>query len=260
MCCCHQELTAPCFTTQSFPHLQPCAAEHQHLGMVRAGQLQNVVPELCMPHGQPPPLLLSQMDATTARTLSSNKGLWKLMSYGHRSVGLSVPSANSAWPFSSVLPSARLVFTSCCNLLLLFSPSWEYNTCTRGNTGKSFNGKSNPWSRQRFKSLWFWKAPQQEQVLPLTQTGANCRISSGLQALLFMAMSTKSVAALCSQWPHTQRGLSLAVLYRKPGHRVNDTLMFPFKARVVWQWRLLVNCCMFLPPAFLQLAIKLTDL
>lgn len=163
-------------------------------------------------------------------------------------------------PSKCVGEDAGLVFTPCCHLLSVFTAELECNMGTRGNTGKSFNGKSNPWSRQRFKSLWFWKAPQQVQVLPLTQTGANCRIGSGLQALFFMVMSTKSVTALCSRWPHTQRGLSLAVLYRKPGHGVNDTVMFPFKATVVWQWRLLVNCCMFLLPAFLQLAIKLTDI
>lgn len=127
------------------------------LGMVRAGQLQNVVPELGMPHGQPPPLLLSRVDATTARTISNNKGVWKLMSCGHRSVGLSVPSANSAWPFSSVLPSARLVFSSCCNFLLLFSPRWEYNTCTRGNIGKSFNGKATPGAGRGLKVSGFEK-------------------------------------------------------------------------------------------------------
>lgn len=93
---------------------------------------------------------------------------------------------------------AMPVFASCCNFLLCFPPSLVYNKCTCGNTGKSLKGKSNPWSRHKFKSLRFWKALQQEQVLPLTQTGANCRIGSDLQALFLMVMSIKSLTALCS--------------------------------------------------------------
>lgn len=58
---------------------------------------------------------------------------------------------------------------------------------------------------------------------------------------------------------HTKRSF-IAVLYRKPGHWVNDTLMFPFKARVVWQWRLLVYCRTFLLPTILQLANNFTNI
>lgn len=58
---------------------------------------------------------------------------------------------------------------------------------------------------------------------------------------------------------NTKRSL-IAVLYRKPGHRVNDTLMFPSKARVVWQWRLSVYCHTFLLPAILQLANNFTNI
>lgn len=63
---CATEGCQPRFTTQSFPHLQPWPAEHQHQHHLPAWhQLQNVVPELCSAagaqwhspgcHGQPPP-------------------------------------------------------------------------------------------------------------------------------------------------------------------------------------------------------------